>query len=89
MIFMDWFQQEFKDKSSVAEWPSSNKLALLEFMLKNYLTLVIFSFCDCYIPAAQSCSSSSVSYYSLLKQTPIDLFEYFAKLRVSVYAGGV
>lgn len=42
MIFMDWFQQEFKDKSSVAKQPSSNKLASLEFMLKNYLTPVIF-----------------------------------------------
>lgn len=35
MIFMDWFQQEFKDEPS--EQLSSNKLALLEFMLKNYL----------------------------------------------------
>lgn len=42
MIFMDWFQQESEDKSSVAEQPSSNKLALLEFMLKNYPTLVAF-----------------------------------------------
>lgn len=42
MIFMDWFQQESKDKSSVAEQPFSNKLALLKFMLKNYPTLVAF-----------------------------------------------
>lgn len=34
MIFMDWFQQEFKDEPSVAEQLSSNKLALLEVMLK-------------------------------------------------------
>lgn len=39
--------------------------------------------------AAQSCSSSSSFYYSLLKQTPIDLFECFTKLSIPVYRGPI